>query len=291
VFSEHIYFDYDISKFTTYKVGGTADIYLEIHDLETLAKLSLFVVENDLKVLVIGNGSNMLISDTGFKGIAIRLSKEFSYVNFKDDIMTAGGIALMPVAARLTEKKGLSGFEWAVGIPGSFGGAIKTNAGGHGSDTKSTLISADVFDLSSGELKKIDASQLELSYRESNLKDDQIVLAASHQLMKSKKDEIKGRIQEIVKWRRQNQPGGKNAGSVYVNPPESSAGYLIESCGLKGKRFKSAEVSLKHANFIQADEKGSASDVYELIKLVRKEVMQKTGIELRCEVKLIGFED
>ncbi len=163
------------------------------------------------------------------------------------------------------------------------------NAGGHGSDTASTLTSYRWVDLCSGTVHDAPASCLAFGYRQARLEPTDVVVTGVYHLEPGDSAESKAAIDEIVHWRRANQPGGSNAGSVFTNPPGDSAGRLIDSCGLKGFRLGSAEVSTKHANFIQADPGGSADDVFRLIERVRSVVAEQTGVALEVEVRLIGF--
>jgi UDP-N-acetylmuramate dehydrogenase len=164
------------------------------------------------------------------------------------------------------------------------------NAGGHGSDMAASLVSATVLDLRGGEPETWSAERLELSYRHSAITPDLLVVSAELQLDEGERTSSEAEISEIVRWRRANQPGGQNAGSVFTNPPGDSAGRLIDAAGLKGLRVGSAEVSTKHANFIQADAGGSADDVHRLIGVVRQRVDETFGVVLECENRLVGFD-
>ena len=206
----------------------------------------------------------------------------------------AGAAVALPALARRSVDAGLSGLEWAVGVPGSVGGAVRMNAGGHGADVARSLRNATVFDLNakSGErIVRKEASDLDLGYRTSSVHTAEVVIEASFTLREGDPVAGRDRIAEIVRWRRANQPGGQNAGSVFQNPEGSSAGSLIEDAGLKGFRVGTASVSTKHANFIQADEGGSADDVARLIGMVRRRVLERFSVELRTEVKMIGFAE
>ncbi|MGB5757715.1 MAG: hypothetical protein WBM50_12440, partial [Acidimicrobiales bacterium] len=181
------------------------------------------------------------------------------------------------------------GFEWAVGVPGSIGGAVRMNAGGHGSDMAAALRRVSVFDLVDGGPLDWTVDRLGLGYRRSTIGQHHIVLSAELGLRPGDPERSNDEISEIVRWRRSHQPGGQNAGSVFANPPGDSAGRLIDSLGLKGFRIGTAEVSTKHANFVQADPGGSADDVHALIREVRLRVAAASGIELKVENRLIGF--
>jgi cell division septal protein FtsQ len=189
--------------------------------------------------------------------------------------------------------RGLKGFEWGVGVPGTIGGAVRMNAGGHGSDMASSLVSARIFHLLRGVEAHVDAVDLGLRFRGSAIADHHVVLSATLNLgWATDSDAGETQLSEIVKWRRENQPGGQNAGSVFVNPVpgEVSAGALIDQIGMRGFRIGTAHVSEKHANFIQSDEGGLASDVVQVMAEIRRRVKESTGYDLRSEIRLAGFD-
>lgn len=282
-------FDVPLGPRTTYRVGGTAAAFVRIEATEDLEKVALAVSSTGVRVLSVGLGSNMLVADRGFSGLSVVLGAAFEQVSIdvEQGLVVAGAAAAYPVVARRTATAGLGGLEWAVGIPGSVGGAVAMNAGGHGSQTAESLISADVFDLLTGTEREVPVGELELGYRRSAIGAGDVVCRASFQLRPG--EDGLSEIAEIVRWRREHQPGGRNAGSVFTNPPGDSAGRLIEQAGLKGYRRASAVVSEKHANFILADEDGSADDVYALIDEVRSLVAKRCDVELETELRLIGF--
>jgi UDP-N-acetylmuramate dehydrogenase len=193
------------------------------------------------------------------------------------------------VVARRSAAAGLTGLEWAVGVPGSVGGAVRMNAGGHGSDIASCLLRASVVDLATADASWRSPASLGFGYRTSSLGSTDVVTIAELRCRPGSREAAEAEIAEIVAWRRANQPGGQNAGSVFTNPPGDAAGRLIDDAGLKELRIGTAQVSAKHANFIQADEGGSADDVKRVIDEVRARVLARHGIELRTEVRLIGF--
>lgn len=278
-----------IGPLTTYRVGGSAALFAEVADEEALGQVTEAVRQSGISLLVVGKGSNLLVSDAGFAGLAIRLGEGFAGLEIEGTEVVAGAALSYPLLARRTAAAGLSGMEWAVGIPGSVGGAVRMNAGGHGAETKDTILSAEVLFLGSEPARRsLDTEALGLSYRHSVIGRDDVVLSARFALERGEAEAAAARISEIVRWRRQNQPGGQNAGSVFTNPPGDSAGRLVEEAGLKGFRIGTAEVSKKHANFIQADPNGSADDVWRLVEAVREAVREKSGVELAVEVRHIG---
>lgn len=278
---------------TTYRVGGPAALWVEVDDEDGLGAVhrALLAVGEPVPVLVVGKGSNLLVADAGFPGLVVSLGPSFSAVEIVGSVVRAGGAAGLPVVARRTAAAGLRGLEWAVGVPGSVGGALRMNAGGHGSDTAGTLRRYRVFDLSTGSASEHDAQDFRPHYRHSSLGPDMVALWAEFALQSGDAADAQALVSEIVHWRRHHQPGGSNAGSVFTNPPQGAAGELIERCGLKGRRLGTAQVSPKHANFIQADEGGSADDVRRLLELVRAEVAEQTGVWLVPELHMVGFAD
>lgn len=279
-----------IAEHSTYKVGGPAALYVEATQASDLTAVGRAVRTSGVPVLVVGNGSNLLVADAGFPGLALHLAGTFEDVHVDGTRVVAGGAALLPVVARQSVRAGLTGFEWAVGVPGSIGGGVRMNAGGHGSDMSASLVEVHVFDCRTGEDEDVPAAALDLGYRHSAITADQVVTAATLQLAPDEAGRGSDTISEIVRWRRANQPGGQNAGSVFTNPEGDSAGRLIEAAGCKGLRRGTAAVSDKHANFIQADAGGSADDVFAVMVAVRDAVEEATGIRLHPETRLIGFD-
>lgn len=283
--------DEPIGARTTYRVGGRAALLVTAEGEEDLEAIGAAVRRSGLEVLVIGRGSNLLVADAGFPGLCVALGEAFSgvVVDPAAAVVRAGAAAQYPVVGRQSAAAGLAGLEWAVGIPGSVGGAVAMNAGGHGSQTSDVLRSARVLDLQSGELRAWPRGELELGYRRSALRPTHLVIDAELACRPGDTDASAAEIADIVRWRREHQPGGRNAGSVFTNPPGDSAGRLIEQAGLKGLRHGSAEVSRKHANFILADAGGSADDVHALVEEVRRLVAQRLGVELSTELRQVGF--
>lgn len=289
-----------LGPFCTYRVGGAAARYLEVADADELARLAGAVsraadpTDPARSVLVIGRGSNLLVADSGFPGLAISLGPAFSSVepvqaDGTATVLRAGAAASLPVVARRSVALGLTGFEWAVGVPGSIGGAVRMNAGGHGADMARALVGVRVVDLSSGEDDVVPIAELDLGYRHSSITAAQVVVHADLALTVGDTALGEERLSEIVRWRREHQPGGQNAGSVFTNPVGDSAGRLIDAAGCKGLRIGTAEVSAKHANFIQADAQGSAADVVALMAEVVARVEAHAGVVLHAETVLVGF--
>ena len=281
--------DVPVGSMTTYRVGGPAALFVEAADDADLAAVGKAVAATGLPVLVVGRGSNLLVSDAGLPGIVVRLGEGFATIDIAGTTVRAGGAVTLPVLARRTAAAGLTGLEWAVGVPGSVGGAVRMNAGGHGAETSETLRRIRLVDLATGDDVERSVDELDLSYRHSVVQPHQVVVWAEFALAEGDAAASEAQIADIVKWRRENQPGGANAGSVFTNPPNDSAGRLIDAAGLKGHRVGSAYVSPKHANFFQADDGGSASDVKALIEEVQRLVEERTGVRLVPELRMVGF--
>ncbi len=297
-----------LAPYTTYKLGGPVAIFAAPRDDAELALVGEVVRDLRLPVLVVGRGSNLLVADEGFRGVAVSLAQMADWAEWTvgadgsdagsddgsdDGEVLAGAAIALPVLSRRCSAAGLVGFEWAVGVPGSIGGAVRMNAGGHGSDMAACLAGARVLDLHSGRTAWIGVDALGLRFRGSALADHQVVLAARLQLARGDVATSEAMLAEIVRWRREHQPGGQNAGSVFVNPVpgEVPAALLIDRLGLRGRRVGGAWVSEKHANFIQAGEGATAADVRQLMREVRAVVLENTGFALRTEIRLVGFDD
>ncbi len=283
--------DADLGPLTTYRVGGPAAALITAGNDSTLASVASVLAGTDVPILVVGRGSNLLIADAGFAGIVVRLGEHFESVEIEGTRVWAGAAAKLPVVARQAVQAGLTGLEWAVGVPGSVGGAVRMNAGGHGAEVVDSLAVVQMLDFRAGGFVERDAADLALSYRFSALDASDLVVRARFDLEVGDVGDGETRLAEIVQWRRANQPGGQNAGSVFTNPPGDSAGRLIDAAGGKGLRVGSAEVSTKHANFIQADDGGSAGDILAVMREVKRLVLDTHGIELHAETHLVGFAD
>ncbi len=281
--------DIALGPLTTYRVGGAAAVFVDVADEDALERVARAVADTGTPVLVVGKGSNLLVHDDGFDGVAVRLGEAFASLSIDGTTVRAGGAVALPVLGRQTAAAGLTGLEWAVGVPGSVGGGVAMNAGGHGSDIAATLRRVRVLDLATCEDDVVPLADLALGYRRSSLRPAQVVCWAEFELVEGDAAASEAEITEIVRWRRDNQPGGQNAGSVFTNPDGDSAGRLIEAAGAKGLRYGSAEVSPKHANFIQADPGGRSQDVYDLMVLVRERVRRAEGVVLVPETRLVGF--
>jgi UDP-N-acetylmuramate--alanine ligase len=290
---EHVVYDAPLGERTTYRVGGSVAALLTLSRDEELEEFSARLSSSRRPIMAIGNGSNLLVADGRHDVVAVHLDGDFTELEVNDEdgaVRVVAGAGLdLPVAARRLAGEGVVGFEWAVGVPGTFGGAVAMNAGGHGSDMKASVVRVEVW--TRGERSWRDAAKMNFSYRHSSLELGDIVTRVELRLQRGDSTLARERISEIVRWRREHQPGGANAGSVFRNPEGDSAGRLIEAAGLKGFRLGTAMVSDKHANFIIVDPQGSANDVVALMRHVRAAVGAASGVWLESEHRLLGFAE
>jgi UDP-N-acetylmuramate dehydrogenase len=284
-----------VAELTTYRVGGPIAVLVRVSDEDALRTVAEVVASDPVPVLVIGRGSNLLVAERGFAGLGLVLDGAFEQVEVDRDAGTvrAGSAVALPVLARRTAAAGLGGLEFFVGIPGSVGGAVRMNAGGHGRETAEVLRCAWVLDLLAGERATAaprPTAKLDFGYRHSNVAPASVVTGAELAGAPDDPKLCEERVAEIVRWRRKHQPGGSNAGSVFRNPPGDSAGRLIDAVGLKGLRVGGAVVSPKHANFFQAEDGATADDVAQLVATVRARVADATGVDLVPELQMVGFD-
>lgn len=284
---------FPLAGLTTFRIGGPAALYLEPQDERDLAAASMAVREAGVDFLVVGKGSNLLVSDAGFDGLVIRLGTGFRWSAREGSELVAGGAMALPALAGVALSHGLSGLEFAAAIPASLGGAIRMNAGAHGGQMSDVLRSADLYLLDEGRSLTIAVEEIGLAYRRSELPHTAVITGARLVLRSGDADRIRRDMEEIRQWRRNTQPVAEpNCGSVFKNPEGHHAARLIDEVGLKGARVGAAHVSEKHANFIVADRGATSSDVWSLISLVRGVVYRDAGILLEPEVHLVGpFSD
>ena len=281
-----------IGPLTTYKLGGPARWFCEAPSAARAAEAARAASRRGLDILVLGRGSNLVVSDEGFDGLVLRPAGRLREVRIDRGagLVCAGSAAALPVLARRAGEAGLAGLEFYVGIPGSVGGAVAMNAGFYGAETADVLTAASILDLETGEAAERKAEDLEFGYRRSAVGGGDLVLEASFAAAPGEAALISARMREATRWRRENQPGGAlNAGSVFRNPPGgAAAGKIIDSLGLKGLRRGGARVSTRHANFFAADRGAAAQDVYDLVHEVRRLVHERAGILLETEVRFAG---
>lgn len=289
--------DVEAGAFTTYRIGGRAALFVEPSDIGELLAVAEAAHSHGVDVLVVGRGSNLLVGDVGFAGVALRLGAGFNWIETirsrsgPGARVKTGAATPLPFLARAVGKAGLAGLEFGVGIPASVGGAVRMNAGGHGGEIVDVLTTVGVIDLDRPEAGVLErsAADLDLSYRHSNLADHEVVVWAEFALEDGDPEVIRSRLTEIVRWRKENHPAGEgNCGSVFTNPPGDHAARLIDAAGLKGLRIGGAYVSEKHANFIMAEPWASAADVVALVQEVRARVRERHGVDLHPEVRTAG---
>ncbi len=278
-----------LSKHTYFGIGGEADVYFEVSTVAELSALARFHKRWDVPVAVLGRGSNLLVNDTGFKGICIRLIGEFAQLELEDSIVSVGAGLSLPRLSKMMSRRGLSGVEFALGIPGSVGGALIMNAGAWGSNFGDIVMNVTVMK-PNGDLIKLTHAGAEFEYRRSGLSDYFCVVGATLSLIPGNVETITARMKEFYQQKVTTQPfAEENAGCMFKNPPGDSAGKLIDSCGLKGHRIGGAEVSTVHGNFILNTGNATAKDVLNLVAYIQQQVREKTGISLQTEVKRLGF--
>ncbi|MCI7795531.1 MAG: UDP-N-acetylmuramate dehydrogenase [Lachnospiraceae bacterium] len=281
-----------MSRHTSFKAGGTAAWFAQPETAGELSALTVACKKTGASWYVVGNGSNLLVSDSGFDGLIINTCR-LNRLEVSEDSLTAGAGVLLSKAAAEALKAGLTGLEFAAGIPGSTGGAVVMNAGAYGSEIKDVLKSVTVL-TEDRRVEKIPAEELELGYRTSAIaKCGWIVLEAEFSLKKGDPSEIRARMDDLAARRREKQPlEYPSAGSTFKRPEGYFAGKLIEDAGLKGFSVGGASVSEKHAGFVINRGDATASDIYKLCKEVRRKVFETFGVSLELEVKLLGkFEE
>jgi UDP-N-acetylmuramate dehydrogenase len=274
---------------TTFRIGGPAALFLEAESDADLAAAGEAANASGFPVLVIGKGSNVLVSDGGFDGIVLRLGRSFRWAARDGSQLTAGGAMPLPAMAGVALSHRLAGLEFGVAIPASLGGAVRMNAGAHGGSMSDVITAVEVFELRDGARRWLPAEEAGFRYRGSDLPGDAVVVGARAALRPGEPREIRARMDEAREWRRATQPLAQpNCGSVFTNPPGDHAARLVEAVGGKGMRVGGAEISEKHANFIVADPGARASDVATLIRTVQARVADEFGVTLETEVRFVG---
>ena len=285
--------DASLRERTTLKVGGAAAALAIAETAEALTELAQVCAAREVPVLVVGKGSNLLIADEGWPGVALTLGRGFRGVDIDGQTVVAGAAEPMPVLARKVAAAGLAGLAFGVAIPGSLGGAVRMNAGAHGGQMADVLEWAEAVRFAAhGRVQRFEAAELAMSYRHTALPPDAVVVRAGLRLHPADPMELDAQMDEMKRWRREHQPINEpSCGSVFRNPEGDSAGRLIEASGMKGHRVGGATVSARHANFITVEPGACAADVHAVIQDVRRAVREQSGVELRTEVVLAGFPE
>lgn len=287
--SPHLLTNEMMSKHTTFKIGGPADMFVSVRSVEEIKALAELAAETKTPFTVIGNGSNLLVGDKGIRGLVIQIGRDFSDVSVEGNIITAQAGVLMSKLASEALKAGLTGFETLSGIPGTLGGGIFMNAGAYGGEIKNVIKNVTYMD-KDGKIKTISNEECDFSYRHSIFTDgDKYILTAQIELQKGNKEEISAAMEDYNKRRREKQPlSMPSAGSTFKRPEGYFAGKLIEDSNLKGYSVGGAMISELHAGFVVNTGNATAADVMRLICDVQKTVKEKFGVELEPEVKLTG---
>jgi UDP-N-acetylmuramate dehydrogenase len=285
--SERVRTGVPIAPLTTFRVGGPAAVYVEPETESDLAAIADVLRETGAACVVLGKGSNVLVSDRGYEGVVIRLGKGFRWTRADGNLLEAGASTPLPAVSNAAAAAGLGGLEFGVAIPGSLGGAVRMNAGAHRRSVSDVLRSADLYLLGAGERTTL--TDLGFRYRDSDVAPDAVVVSAALELAPRSREEIRAEMDEAREWRRRTQPLAEpNCGSVFVNPPGDHAATLIEAAGGKDLSVGGARVAEKHANFIVTSEGARAADVLELIGKVQDVVAARFDIRLETEVRLVG---
>ena len=278
-----------MKKHTTFRIGGPAKYYVTPMDCEQIRQILALCKQEQMPYFILGNGSNLLVSDAGYEGVVVQIYKNMNQIQVNGETITAqAGILLSQVAKRALEHS-LTGFEFASGIPGTLGGAVVMNAGAYGGELKDVLVSATVLTMD-GEIKKLSVEELKLGYRTSIVKEEgYVVLEAELKLISGDKEAIQKRMDELKVQRVEKQPlEFPSAGSTFKRPVGYFAGKLIQDAGLRGFQVGGAQVSEKHCGFVINKEQATAADVAELMRQVSLKVKEQFGVELEAEVKRLG---
>ena len=282
-------FDEPLNKHNYFGIGGNAAAYFEVSTPDELAYVAQLKKRSSVPVAIIGRGSNLLVNDDGYPGIVIRLIGEFNQLEFNRNRVDVGAGVSLPRLSKTAASHGLSGVEFALGIPGSVGGALIMNAGAWGSSFGDLVEGVQVM-TDEGKLVDLSHDEAQFSYRHSGLKPYFCVTGATLTLTPGDAEEVDDLMQDLYNQKITSQPfAEENAGCMFKNPPGHSAGKLIDECGLKGHRIGGAEVSKIHGNFILNLDDASAHDVLSLVRHIQDHVKQERGVDLEMEVQLLGF--
>ena len=286
---ERVLVDEPMKKHTTFRVGGNADYFVMPQSAEEVKNIVALCKEAQMPYYILGNGSNLLVGDKGYRGVIIQIYKEMNDIRIEGDRVVAQAGALLSRVGTATLEAELTGFEFAAGIPGTVGGAVVMNAGAYGGEMKDIIASATVL-TQDGDIITINKEDLELGYRTSVIaKRGYVVLEAEYQLQKGDKEAIRARMDELKVQRVTKQPlEYPSAGSTFKRPEGYFAGKLIQDAGLRGFRVGGAEVSEKHCGFVINKDQATAADILELVRQVSAKVMQEFGVKLEPEVKTLG---
>ncbi len=283
---------FPLAPLTTFRIGGPAALYLEAEDDGDLAVGAEVVATTGIPWIVIGKGSNILVSDRVFPGLVVRLGKGYRWAARDGERLHAGGSMPLPALAGVALSHSLSGLEFGVAIPASLGGAVRMNAGAHRGSMDQVLEQVELYSLAQSGRAVLSSEDAGFDYRRSALPEASMVVAATVHLHAAEPPDIRGEMEKARAWRRATQPLAEpNCGSVFKNPPGDHAARLVEAVGGKGIAVGGAIVSEKHSNFIVARSGATAADVHQLIRLIQDRVAERFGVALETEVQLIGDFD
>lgn len=311
--SEQIYMNEPMSKHTTFRVGGNADIFIKVKNLEQLKFIIKVARKNDIHITIIGNGSNLLVKDNGIRGIVVKIEFEDIKINLENETVMVGAGVKLAVLAQELLKSEMTGFEFAVGIPGTIGGAVRMNAGAYGSEMKDIVILTKCLDLKrynmltqktniddieieeyieksdEPEIVELSNEEQEFIYRDSIFHSNRyVILETKLKLKKGNKEDIKCKMDEFLKSRKEKQPDLPSAGSTFKRGEGYITAKIIDECGLKGYSIGGAQVSEKHAGFIVNTGDATAQNILDLIEHIKKVVYEKTGKLIKLEIEIIG---
>ena len=290
--NSNIVFNESMKKYTSFKVGGLAEVLIKVKTVEDLKKILIFAKENNVKLTIIGNGSNILVLDEGIEGIVLKIELkklEITELENKDEIEVKVGAGNKNIEiSQVLLKHEIEGFEEISGIPGTIGGAVRMNAGAHGKEIKDIIKEVIAIDYN-GNIKHLKNEEMKFEYRNSILsKEKLIILEAILKLNKGNKDKIQSKINEYKRWRRENQPlEYPNAGSTFKRGEDFITAKLIDECNLRGYSIGGAEVSLKHAGFIVNKGNATAKDIIELTNYIKEKVYEKFQKKIELEIEVI----
>lgn len=286
---DHILMEEPMDRHTTFRVGGPAECFITVDTREQLAKIFSYLQRAGWDFFLLGNGSNLLVGDRGYRGVVIRLGEAFGKVTVQGSRICAGAGAMLGAAAQMALEAGLTGLEFASGIPGTVGGAVRMNAGAYGGEMAQIVESVEVMSMN-GEILELDNGTMEFGYRTSAIKDrPYVVLNVMMRLQEENVELIRKKMQEFSKKRREKQPlEYPSAGSTFKRPEGSFAGKLIMDAGLKGRSCGGAQISEKHCGFIVNKGNATAADVMQLIGEATETVQDKFGVTLEPEVIFLG---
>jgi UDP-N-acetylmuramate dehydrogenase len=299
-----------LAQYTTFKIGGPAKFFCEVKNEEEVLEALDYAKENSLPVFVLGGGSNILVSDNGFSGLVIKLRLNNCCLDGLE--LECGAGVLLSTVVREARNNSLSGIEWAAGIPGEFGGAVRGNAGAYGGEIKDSLVYAKAVEISTGQIKIFENKNCDFVYRSSLFKENKnlIIISARLKFKKGKPEDIEREMEEVIGKRRDKLPQEFSAGSFFQNPTVENpeivarferdsgtesresrvpAGWVIDELNLRGKKMGGVMVSEKHANFVVNLGKGKAEDIIMLASFIKQQARTKLGVQLHEEVQYVGF--